>query len=98
MMETTPAPALVAAGAEPPPRFPASGADAERFGAAVARAPAPSRLVRVAEPRITWTFQDADLTVGGQVSRPGFEGTLATRAGNWTGALRIEPVFLLTSR
>jgi predicted RNase H-like HicB family nuclease len=32
-------------------------------GRLVHKAPTPSRLVRVAEPRITWRFQEADLTL-----------------------------------
>jgi len=40
------------------------------------KAPTPSRLVRVAEPRITWTFQGADLTLDDYLTRNPTTGLL----------------------
>jgi CubicO group peptidase (beta-lactamase class C family) len=94
--------------APPPPRFAASGPDAQELGAGsgypkgdrttffrtesivgshshldeifpgrvVHKAPKPSRLVRVAEPRITWQFQDAELTLDDYLARTPTAGLL----------------------
>jgi len=48
-------------------------------GRLIHKAPAPSRLVRVAEPRITWTFQGADLTLDDYLTRNPTTGLLIAR-------------------
>ena len=48
-------------------------------GRLIHKAPAPSRLVRVAEPRITWTFQGADLTLDDYLTRNPTTGFLIAR-------------------
>jgi CubicO group peptidase (beta-lactamase class C family) len=48
-------------------------------GRLIRRAPAPSRLVRVVEPRITWTFEGADLTLDDYLARNPTTGLLIAR-------------------
>jgi hypothetical protein len=48
-------------------------------GRLIRRAPAPSRLVRVAEPRITWMFEGADLTLDDYLARNPTTGLLIAR-------------------
>src|SRR5499425_1791106 len=48
-------------------------------GRLIHKASTPSRLVRVAEPRITWTFRGADLTVDDYLSRYPTTGLLIAR-------------------
>jgi CubicO group peptidase (beta-lactamase class C family) len=48
-------------------------------GRLIHKAPTPSRLVRVAEPRVTWTFQGAGLTLDDYVSRTPTTGLLIAR-------------------
>lgn len=43
------------------------------------KAPTPSRLVRVAEPRITWTFWGEDLTLDDYLARNPTTGLLIAR-------------------
>jgi hypothetical protein len=43
------------------------------------KAPTPSRLARITEPRIIWTFQGADLTLDDYLSRNPTTGLLITR-------------------
>jgi CubicO group peptidase (beta-lactamase class C family) len=45
----------------------------------IRKAPTPSRLVRVAEPRITWRFQGADLTLDDYLARNPTTGLLIAR-------------------
>jgi CubicO group peptidase (beta-lactamase class C family) len=45
----------------------------------IRKAPTPSRLVRVVEPRITWRFQDADLTLDDYLERTPTTGLLIAR-------------------
>jgi CubicO group peptidase (beta-lactamase class C family) len=48
-------------------------------GRLIHKAPTPSRLVRVAEPRITWRFQGADLTLDDYLERTPTTGLLIVR-------------------
>ena len=48
-------------------------------GRLIHKAPTPSRLVRVAEPRITWTFWGADLTLDDYLARNSTTGLLIAR-------------------
>jgi CubicO group peptidase (beta-lactamase class C family) len=48
-------------------------------GRLIHKAPTPSRLVRVAEPRITWTLRGADLTLDDYLSRNPTTGLLIAR-------------------
>jgi CubicO group peptidase (beta-lactamase class C family) len=48
-------------------------------GRLVHKAPTPSRLIRVAEPHVTWTFQGADLTLDDYLSRNPTTGLLIAR-------------------
>jgi CubicO group peptidase (beta-lactamase class C family) len=48
-------------------------------GRLIHKAPSPSRLVRVAEPRITWTFRGAELTLDDYLSRNPTTGLLIAR-------------------
>ncbi len=48
-------------------------------GRLIHKAPTPSRLVRVAEPPMTWTFRGADLTLDGYLSRNPTTGLLIAR-------------------
>jgi CubicO group peptidase (beta-lactamase class C family) len=48
-------------------------------GRLVHKAPAPSRLVRVAEPAITWRFKDTDLTLDDYLARNPTTGLLVAR-------------------
>ncbi len=48
-------------------------------GRLIHKAPTPSRLVRVAEPRITWQFQGADLTLDDYLARTPTTGLLIVR-------------------
>jgi CubicO group peptidase (beta-lactamase class C family) len=48
-------------------------------GRLIHKAPAPSRLLRVAEPRITWRFQGADLTLDDYLARAPTTGLLIAR-------------------
>jgi CubicO group peptidase (beta-lactamase class C family) len=48
-------------------------------GRLIHKAPTPSRLVRVAEPHITWTFQGADLTLDDYLTRNPTTGLLIAR-------------------
>jgi CubicO group peptidase (beta-lactamase class C family) len=48
-------------------------------GRVIHKAPTPSRLVRVAEPRMTWRFQDADLTLDDYLARNPTTGLLIAR-------------------
>jgi CubicO group peptidase (beta-lactamase class C family) len=48
-------------------------------GRLIHKAPVPSRLVRVAEPRITWTFHGADLTLDDHLTRNPTTGLLVAR-------------------
>ena len=48
-------------------------------GQLVRKAPAPSRLVRVAEPAITWRFKDSDLTLDDYLARDPTTGLLVAR-------------------
>ena len=48
-------------------------------GRLVNKAPMPSRLVRVAEPHVTWTFQGADLMLDDYLSRNPTTGLLIAR-------------------
>ena len=45
----------------------------------IQKAPTPSRLVRVAEPRLTWRFQDAELTLDDYLARNPTTGLLIAR-------------------
>jgi CubicO group peptidase (beta-lactamase class C family) len=45
----------------------------------IRKAPTPSRLVRVAEPPITWQFEDAELTVDDYLARNPVTGLLIAR-------------------
>jgi len=45
----------------------------------IRKAPTPSRLVRVAEPRITWRFQGVDLTLDDYLARNPTTGLLIAR-------------------
>jgi CubicO group peptidase (beta-lactamase class C family) len=48
-------------------------------GRVIHKAPTPSRLVRVAEPRMTWRFRDADLTLDDYLARNPTTGLLIAR-------------------
>ena len=48
-------------------------------GRLIHKAPAPSRLVRVAEPRITWTFQGVEWTLDDYLARNPTTGLLVAR-------------------
>jgi len=48
-------------------------------GRVIYKAPKPSRLVRIAEPRITWRFQGADLTLDDYLARTPTTGLLIAR-------------------
>jgi hypothetical protein len=48
-------------------------------GRLIQKAPTPSRLVRVAEPRITWTFQGVELTLDDYLARNPATGLLVAR-------------------
>jgi CubicO group peptidase (beta-lactamase class C family) len=48
-------------------------------GRLIQKAPAPSRLLRVTEPRITWRFQGADLTLDDYLARNPTTGLLIAR-------------------
>ena len=51
-------------------------------GRLIRKAPTPSRLVRVAEPRITWTFEGAQLTLDDYFARNPTTGLLVARGDN----------------
>ncbi len=48
-------------------------------GRLIHKAPTPSRLVRVAEPRLTWTFQGVELTLDDYLARNPTTGLLVAR-------------------
>jgi hypothetical protein len=48
-------------------------------GRLIQKAPTPSRLVRVDEPRITWTFQGVELTLDDYLARNPTTGLLVAR-------------------
>jgi hypothetical protein len=71
---------------DPPPRFATGGPGGKSAPSAISTRSSgagsstrPSRLVRVAEPRITWTSRAADLTLDDYLSRNPTTGLLIAR-------------------